>query len=782
MPGLTSESAVSALSDLEWYNASSLRTMLRWRSDRWREVRAKSDLIAALRACILDASSIHAALAGANAIEHEALALLKRKGGAMPVAAMSGQIAVWHPDLPPARVRAVPSELVRRALAFWRPTVTQYGRATVHDVQRPATDNVHSVMIFSPAEILDQVTGAPNPPAAYLTPTGPVATPSSPTRWQQRLLRFLRAIEERPPRILQSGLIGSRDRTALVVATGLSDDVPGAPRLSPVNFYRLILGAAGLLEVSGERQLRTTPEALRFVSLPPAQQTRTLLETWIESGENELLALGHLHCERHANVPRVAPEPGRISRARRLLIEVLREQARPGQSYDLAALSSVVRSRDVEFLVSWLDPVPYRWSGYGYLADRDQLTFPPYPGVTLEDARGRSRAPVMGEDWDLVEGAFIRAVFQGPLTWLGVVECRADHAGKVAFAITPLGAQALELEGGVEVPDLEEIPSHADALIVQPNFEIVVYAPDDRLELLYHIDRFAERVSVDRLAIYRLTNESVCNGLQLGLRIDDVIGLLAGAAQVPLPQNVTFTLRDWARRFEEIHWIRNAWLIEAPDPATLARWLSEPSVQAAVERQLSPTIALCRGTCPPDLPDRLAALGPDVAVIDGNAPLVPCGRADGYGGLWIPARDQHHYLQHAVGSFAELLGADGRGSRYQITPESISRALRSGASAARILDLIEQITLGLVPAGLRVRVNGWAGAYGAIAVGTVGIFVAPSPEAFQELRGDPLLACHFIQPISSTAAIVDLDALDVLRRALAERGIQTRKYNSKSNG
>src|SRR6185437_16695385 len=96
-------------------------------------------------------------------------------------------------------------------------------------------------------------------------------------------------------------------------------------------------------------------------------------------------------------------------------------------------------------------------------------------------------------------------------------------------------------------------------------------------------------------------------------------------ARTPLPQNVVFTLRDWARRFEGVHWLRNVWLIEAPDEATFDRWLTEPLVAKAVERRLSPTVGLCVGERPAELPAALGRLGVTARVVDANAPLASSG-------------------------------------------------------------------------------------------------------------------------------------------------------------
>lgn len=781
MADLTFDLSLSAQAGLEWYNASALSAMLRSRSDRWREARSKAEVLALLQTCLFDPVSIRSALEGLDSIAREALALLKQRGGALPVAALSGQIWAWHPELEPEQIRSVPTSLIRRALAFWYTPTVQYRRTLTHDLQRPAAENVYAALIFSPPEILDHVRLPVRLGEACLTPRDRAEITTSPAQWQRRILGLLRAIEGRPPKILQSGLVGARDRELLLQVIAPIEEVPDAPQLSPVNFYRATFEGAGLVETTAERQLRTRPSSLQFVALSPARQARLLLEAWIQSGENELLACSHLLGERHPNLPTAIPEPGRLREARRRLVEVLQEKVLPGHWYDLADVSRLIRHQDVEFLVSWLDPAPYRWSSYEYYHDRSHLRFPPYPGLTLKDSRGRSRALMLGEDWDLVEGAFIRAVFRGPLCWLGLVECRTRSDGRDVFALTPLGAQVFERPGSIAVPDPAEIRSHADALIVQPNFDVVVYAPEEHAELLYHVDRFAERISVDRLAIYRLTQASVCAGLQLGLHVDDVIGTLENASRAPLPQNVVFTLRDWARRFEEVHWIRNAGLLEAPDAEALDRWLADPEIGSAVARRLAPTVALLAEQRPMDLADRLSRQGAEVVTIDAAAPISSCGRVEGHTALWIPARDGHWYLHQELGRIAELALADSQGYRYVITPSSIERACQSGLTSGQILEVLDRVIQGPMPAGLRVRVKGWAGDFGAVEIGQVGVLVAPDAATFRDLLADPGVAGSFIQAIAANAAIVDLEALDRLRQALAARGITARPYHPRGS-
>lgn len=765
---------------LEWYSAAALRTMARNRSERGREARSKSDCVALVKATLFDAASIRQAIASLNPVAAEGLALLKQRGGAMPVAALIGQIAVWRPELAPEVVHAIPTELIGRALAFWHAPSSRYGSPSVHDLRRPATDNLHSALIYSPIEILEFVA----PPTRRPRPLSPLA-PRGPNQgeilWQRRLMAFLRSIETRKPKVLQSGQLGVRDREAIGAALGMGrgpEDVRIGEGLSfrfqPVAFLRSVLGAAGLLEVSGDRVLRTTPEALQFISQPPSRQAETLLDAWLRGGESELFWLAHLKCDRRASSPTSIPDDERVGRARKFLLDLIREAVVPGYRYDLAEFVRLARWRDVEFLVSWRDPAPYRWSSYYY--DRDPLIQPVYAGITLEDARGRSRSLTMGQDWDLVEGAYIRAVFEGPLTWLGIVEAESYGAGDLSFALTSLGARTLRIEGGPRPEAESAVPAATDALIVQPNFEILIYDPDDRLDLLFQIDRFAERVSVDRVALYRLTRDSLCSGLQLGLRVEDVVAVLEGAARAPLPQNVEVSLRDWARQFEEVRWLRNAWLLEVSDPVDLDRWLALPELASALDQRVSPTVALLTGERPPDLPGLLRGRGAEVSVVDASEPLTPSVYISNEGVVQVPEIDGHMYLRHALSRVADRQPDQDQLVTFRVTPSSVARAREGGLTTADVLSTFEKASRWSLPPGFLVRVKGWSGAYASVALGPVGYFVAPDAESFRELRVDPDLADLFLADVSPASAIVRLEALETLNLALADRGIATRVY------
>jgi hypothetical protein len=194
--------------------------MLRWRGHRGRDPRTKAECLAELRVRLYDPDLIERAIASCDEVTRDAMALLKRKGGVMPAAAMRGQIATWHPSLPGSDVQRVPSELVRRALGFWHAPLPRYAGTSVHDVSRPAGDNPRAALVFSEPEILDHVSVPATLGQLPLLPHGEAEESESPLLSVQPIVSFLRAVESRAPRVLRTGLIGTRELTELERITG----------------------------------------------------------------------------------------------------------------------------------------------------------------------------------------------------------------------------------------------------------------------------------------------------------------------------------------------------------------------------------------------------------------------------------------------------------------------------------------------------------------------------------------------------------------------------------
>jgi len=138
--------------------------------------------------------------------------------------------------------------------------------------------------------------------------------------------------------------------------------------------------------------------------------------------------------------------------------------------------------------------------------------------------------------WNLIRWARER------LYLLGVIDLGYDKAGRpVAMRLTHAGARLLGFEaaGG---------PGAAGSLVVTPDFEVVLFPTGDDGELIHALDRFCAREKQDSLLHFRISQESVERALRGGMGLVELTGVLEAHSRTPVPQNVAFSLRDWAVR------------------------------------------------------------------------------------------------------------------------------------------------------------------------------------------------------------------------------------------
>jgi hypothetical protein len=170
--------------------------------------------------------------------------------------------------------------------------------------------------------------------------------------------------------------------------------------------------------------------------------------------------------------------------------------------------------------------------------------------ANLEDGRMREyllersnagRLPVLEDPqrlaWNLIRWARER------LYLLGLIDLGYDRAGRpVALRLTRSGARLL----GAELPAGREAESQA--LVITPDFEVVLFPTGDDGELIHALDRFCVREKQGDLVHFRIMQEGVVRALRSGLGLSDLLRVLEQHARTPVPQNVAFSINDWAVR------------------------------------------------------------------------------------------------------------------------------------------------------------------------------------------------------------------------------------------
>ena len=130
------------------------------------------------------------------------------------------------------------------------------------------------------------------------------------------------------------------------------------------------------------------------------------------------------------------------------------------------------------------------------------------------------------------------------LTYMGGITF-AHLGDDVAIRVTDIGQRLLYGEP-IESYEFEA------SFIVQPNHEVFAssyLAPELRWKLNY----IAELHQADQMSTYKLSTESIYNGLRSGFSLDEILLFLKAHSKTGIPQNVEVSIKDWAERYGQIY-------------------------------------------------------------------------------------------------------------------------------------------------------------------------------------------------------------------------------------
>lgn len=148
------------------------------------------------------------------------------------------------------------------------------------------------------------------------------------------------------------------------------------------------------------------------------------------------------------------------------------------------------------------------------------------------------------------------------LAWAGIIEQGKTPEGQRLVRLTSRGASLIQ---GEELPSAPQSP----CLIVQPNFEVMVFLDNTTTQTLFKLYQLGTRVGLaDRVATFRMTSQSIQRGYSLGLDARGVIKLLNDLGHTPLDQTVDFQLTDWERIWKQVTLYADGILLRHEDPDT----------------------------------------------------------------------------------------------------------------------------------------------------------------------------------------------------------------------
>ena len=494
-------------------------------------------------------------------------------------------------------------------------------------------------------------------------------------------------------------------------------------------FIRLLLMTLGLLREQ-DGVLCAAP-ARDYFMLPLVERVRLCYRLWLETPFwNELLYLPEVALR--PVPPPLEPAQKEVMQGHSTVVARVAHE-RPGEWLDVAT-----------FIARTKLYVPYLLfpRQYGPRTERYSQGSNPYGW----DFRLRRGWLTPREGWYQVEGGFIRSVVVGPLNWLGLVDTKTEDK-RTLLRLSP-GFPLITSDSAPGIAD--EVPGR---LIVQPNFELIALAPISEA-LLIRLDRFAERISLEHVAQYRLTKASVTRAIQRGLHAGAIQQIIEEAAGSEIPQNVRYSLIEWERQARRVELWQGMSLLEVDDAQLLDELFADETTRPLFGRRLAPTLAevaahqlaavqelLWRRDYLPAVAS--AAQLDDLLENALSSALAhePQWRLHADGLLQPLYLVLDLYLVAEVERFTEVAPviatniADAENAEditnttpvaakwRRITPASMQRATAAGLPLAAIIRFLQRYCTGGVPASFLIRLKLWSGGYGA----QPAIQVEPSP-------------------------------------------------------
>ncbi|MGH7162840.1 MAG: helicase-associated domain-containing protein, partial [Planctomycetota bacterium] len=126
------------------------------------------------------------------------------------------------------------------------------------------------------------------------------------------------------------------------------------------------------------------------------------------------------------------------------------------------------------------------------------------------------------------------------------------------------------------------------ALVVNPDFEMLVLPEGDVDDLLHALDRIAVRVRSGEVVHYHLDREKIERASVAGEDPEGLLEFLRRHSRTPVPQNVEYSIRSWGGNVRSASLARGLLFI-ANDPAVVESIVNHPVLRGSVEKVLGPT-------------------------------------------------------------------------------------------------------------------------------------------------------------------------------------------------
>lgn len=315
--------------------------------------------------------------------------------------------------------------------------------------------------------------------------------------------------------------------------------------------------AQKLVQRKGERQLGITVKGRTWESMPLGRKLKLLIRHAMDE---------HDPADDQFHVPKL----------RRIALEVMKN-TELDRWYDVWYLPWVARNR---YLVS-LDAEGVR--------DAFQNRYQYSASAAMRDP--------------LQLGQSIYNWLRGRLFLIGSVDLAYCQGKPAQVRLSLLGAKALD-RSETDTAAVAQKP-----LVVNPDFEVIVFPEGDTYDLICGLDRFCVRTKSDNAHHFRIEPASVKKAAAENLTAAEMLALLSEHSRTVIPQNVIYSIREWAEKVKFVS-LQRGMLLRGHNKEVIDRIVHEASLRALVAERLSPTVLLVSDGAPHEELERgLQAMG-----------------------------------------------------------------------------------------------------------------------------------------------------------------------------
>lgn len=327
---------------------------------------------------------------------------------------------------------------------------------------------------------------------------------------------------------------------------------------------------------------------------------------------------------------------------------------------------------------------------------------------------------------------------------LGMTQVSEDGS---LFRVTPVGRYAL---GVGEAP--HDVPlGSEDALVLQPDFEIIAFLDRCPANLRRRLDTFCERRRGGPVSTYLLTQDSMYRGVQTGMAAAEFMDLIESCAGRGIPSNVRQQLLTWERKLEAVTIRTNCQLIEcltAEDAEALAE--NHPAA-----RRIGDLYVLVENS-PPDTTARIEYNGLRRTCLE---------EAEGLR-LRVPWAKRDLFTEKTLAEISELHEENDGDLLLTLT-----RSKRKKNEWDGVLDELESYAGAPLAARYRMALRAWNGEVEPAQTRSASLVRFGDPEICDAVLEIPELCIHIEGRLGDYAVVVKQGELNALKKKLRDHGI-----------